>query len=240
MNTREFRLKNYYDREHVLDDGLDEDQPAMPLRVRRFTLDQLQAFMRDFERLMSPISERAFYRRPDGDEQAKTTIMRGDKAVEVFVVSQAEVRRRRLEEMTPEQRTAHDAQAAADLTFQLTFCRQAIAEHISLPPHVALVIETDSGETIRPRTGEDLAKAFEGNLSTLTGLVTAICEENTLSAEQKKRRRSLSSSSPSSSAPSADGRTPDATAGSVASAASAPSAPVSVPPAATPSSSPVS
>jgi hypothetical protein len=106
-----------------------------------------------------------------------------------------------------------------------------------LPPDVTLTIETDSGELLRPRTGEDLVKAFEGNLATLTSLVTAIFEENTFSAEQKKRRKSRSSSSPSLSAPSAAGRTPAATVDAVATPASAPSVPASDHPAATPSSS---
>lgn len=214
--TKEFSLKTYYSRDHVLDT---DEAPTVPIRVRRFTAAQLETFLLGFDRLANPPSERVFYRRSEGDEQAKT-------AAGLFVVSQSEVRRRRLEEMTPEQRAAHQAQRAADEQFSIQFCAEVIRDHVWLPPGVVLKLEDDDGNERRVRKGAELAEAFAGNLATLQGFVRAVFEENALSGEQKKRLRSASSSTPSSHEGSPNsGLRLVATAGGAAPPDSAPPAP---------------
>lgn len=226
MSTKEFTIRNYYTRDIPIDDGGDGDAVAagttFPVRIRRFSVAQLQAFQRGFAQLQNPSAARFIFRKPDGDEQAMREVPARTNAKGVVVaaarsehvVPQEEIERRRLQEMSPETRAAFDAASEADDQFMTDFCTQAITEHVWLPPGVTVkVIQDDDSEFIA-KTGADLVIAFGGNLSMLMRLTNAIHHENTLSPEAKKALRLLSGSTASSPTPAAaaavDGVTPAA------------------------------
>ena len=225
MSTKEFTIKNYYEQNIPIDDGMDGDQVAagatFPIRIRRFTVAQLKDFTRGFERTTSRSSDRYIFRKPDGDEQA----FRPNGVT--YVVPDSEIERRRVLEMSPETRAAYDAASLADDAFNVEFYSQSITDHIWLPPGVTIRVENEDGTEVEVRDGAGLVTAFCGNYAMLVRLARAIYEENVLSPTQKKSSRSQSGLTPSSPLPAAaavaDGATPAATvasAGPVGSAAS--------------------
>lgn len=239
MSTKTFTIKNYYEREIPIDDGCDGEAVAagatFPIRIRRFTVAQLQAFQRGFAQVMSPSAERYIYRKPDSDEQA---LRENGKT---YIVEDAEIARRRLAEMTPETRAAYDAASLADDDFMLTFCSQAITDHVWLPPGVTVKVILDDDTEFVARNGAGLVAAFGGNFSMLVRLTRAIHQENMLSPEAKKALRSLSGLTASSPMPVAaaavDGATPAAIAPSAAHEGSASSGGASADPDPIPSGS---
>lgn len=198
-SVKEYQIKNYHEREIALDDG--GESPLIPIRIRRFTVAQLQAFMPGFELMTAPPSERFVFRQPEGPEQEQ------DEKKQ-YRIPIGEIRRRRLAEMTPEQRAAVDAASRADQDAILEFCREVVAEHVWLPMGVRLRIAGETGDrivegvagSVLDRPGEALAEALAGNLSTLMILTRAVADENLVGATAKKAWRSLSSSKPSSTA----------------------------------------
>lgn len=226
MATRDFLIKTYFDRELMLDADAspdDAETPRLPLRIRRFSVAQLQAFLPGFERMVNPPSERIFARQADGPEQEQDEQRR-------YRMPFTEVRRRRLAEMTAEQRAAFDVEAQADQAAILAFCTEVVAQHVWLPPDVSLRVQSDGGGTRKLRTGlgvdanrpgAELAEAFSGNLLTLMAIVQMVADDNMLSAAAKKVWRSSPSSRPSSSGPQDRGARPETTAGNAATAASA-------------------
>lgn len=225
-DTKTFTFKNYYTRDIPIDDGYDGAAVAagetFPVRIRRFSVAQLQAFQRGFARLMNPTSERFIYRKPDGDEQEMREIPArvNDKGVQIaaartaHVIPDAEIERRRLAEMDVDTRAKYDAAREADDEFMTTFCGAAIREHVWLPPGVRFSVVQDDDSVAAVEGGKDsghgLVQVFGGNLSMLVRLTKAIHAENTLSPEAKKASRLLSDLMASLSAPKADGPTPAA------------------------------
>lgn len=239
MSTTEFTIRNYYQRDIPLDDGVEGEATgqACPVRVRRFTVDQLQAFQDGFARVMHPTAERYIYRLSTDDEQA----LRPDGRT--YVVSAAEVERRRLAEMPPDTRAAYDDAVKADSDFMAHFCSQAIAAHMWVPPGVRVVVIQDDGTERLVTDGAGLVEAFGGNLSMLVQLTKVIHEENTLSPEEKKALRLRFASTPSSPTPAGgaavDGVRPAATAPRAGREGSASSGDVSADPDPSPSGSTV-
>lgn len=187
-----FNIKNYYSRHVPIDDGFESEEiRLLPIRIRRFSVRELQEFHNGYVRLMNPESAKLIARKTDSDEQELDDNKR-------FVVGDLIVRERRLAEMTPDQRAAFDALERKEEDFILTFCTKAIADHVWLPPGVNVELEEDDGTTGAPvKRGEGLAKVFAGNLTMLMRITRAVHEENTLSAETKKFLRSLSGSTAS-------------------------------------------
>ncbi len=244
MSTKTFTFKNYYTRDIPIDDGFEGEAVArgetFKVRIRRFTVAQLQNFQRGFARLNNPTAARMIFRRPAGDEQAMRDIPArlNEKGVVVeparseHVVPDDEIKRRRLEEMDAEAMAAYEAANQADDTFMAEFCSEAIADYVSVAPSgVVLKAERDNGEVFQVQTGKDILEAFGGNLSMLVRLTRAIHQENTLSPEAKKVLRPLSGLTASSPMPVAaaavDGATPAAIVASAEVEGYAPSAGVS-------------
>lgn len=220
-DVKDFTIKNYYTRDLPLDEGMDgENAATIPLRIRRFSVAQLQAFQRGFEQLIHPTAQRFIYRTGEGDEQAKTPDGKQ------FVLGDDEIQRRRESEMTPETAAQYAAAREADDLHMSTFCSESIAEHAWLPKGYRLRVEQDDESEIEieggPKSGAGLVQAFGGNLSFLLRLTKAIHFENTLSPEAKKALRSLSASTPSSPQLEGDGKTPAAIATDAEPAATAP------------------
>lgn len=244
----EFSIRNYYTSKVPIDDGIEGDavnaSAELPIRIRRFSVDQLKEFQKGFARLTNPSSQRFIFRKPDGDEQAMRVVpakMSADglrviaAEHEEHVVPFDEIERRRLEEMSPETRSAYDVASADDDVFMATFCSDSIEKHIWLPPGVKLRVIGDNESEEIVTDGKGIVKAFGGNLSMLIRLTRAIHRENTMSPEAKKALRSLSASTASSLTPgdvaAVGGATPAATATPVVAAGSASNAAVSAAPA---------
>lgn len=232
MADKTFTIRNYYERDLPLDDGMESEstgETTIPLRIRRFTVAQLRDFQRGFDRVNNPASARFIYRKPDADEQARRELPKGGWE---FELPDSEIRRRRISEMTPEVAAAYEQQQQEDDEFMTSFCEKAITEHIWLDPSVKLSIEREDGTTVEVTNGAGLVEAFGGNLSMLIRLAWAINHENTLTPEEKKRRRLLLASIDSlpnhNGEAAAAGPKPAATASSADSSASVKSADVSV------------
>jgi DNA-binding MarR family transcriptional regulator len=203
-------LRNYYPRTI----RLDADSEPVPIRIRRFTPDQLLEFQQGWALIENPPSERDIYQK-DGEQDVPIT----------------EVRRRRLVEMTPEQRAAFEAMEAAEAKGAVEFCCEQIRQHVSVDPAVRLVVEDEAGDPRPIKSGADLVAAFAGNRAVLLELAGAIAFENTLSAEKKRawRARFDSSSSSTPVPPATTGTAPAATAAPVAPSSSASDAGASAP-----------
>jgi hypothetical protein len=221
-------IKNYYERTVSIDDA-EGSVVTLPIRVRRFTKEQLIDFSIGLKRCRNRAADRYLTRKPDTDEQEKTQLDLRGVTVTVPVIPDEEIRRRRLLEMNAEERAKFEELDAADERFIVDFCAKAIAEHVWVKPGIRLMLEDAQGVQRQLTTGQDLVEAFAGNATLQRALVNAIEEENALSAEEKKRSRlrsALSTSSPASSPP-ADGVAPDATAKPVNGKDSAASGPAS-------------
>lgn len=218
-------LKHYYQTTVTIDDAAG-NVVSLPVRVRRFSVGQMQAYQAQYHRFEHPAHERRIYRQPEGEEQAKRPVTIGQITTEVYAIPDAEITRRRLVEMTPEARAEYERERAEEETFQVEFLTSTVRDHVWVDPSVALRIEHETtGELEAVTTGADLVRVFGGNPMVLGALARAVHDENSLTPEQKKRRRSRSSSTPGSSKPKADGPTPAVTADAAAPAGSVPSAP---------------
>lgn len=191
-----------------------EDGTALPLRITPFTRQQFVEFMDGFSRVENPESAKAIYRK--ADEEGLPWPL---------------VRERRLREMTPEQRTAHQALERGEAEYMLVFCAANITRYVRVAPGAPSIVAVDeAGERREVRTGADLADIFSGDPGALGAIVHALATENALSAQKKTnwRQRSASLRSSSVPPPAATGPSPDATAASAApSPDSATSAPAS-------------
>ena len=215
-------IRNYYKRTIDVDDG-DGNVARLPLRIRRFTKEQLIAFSTDLKRCENRAADRYLSRKPDGDEQELIDVTWGDRTVQAPKVSDAEVRRRRLVEMTEDDRARFEALDAADEKFIADFYARTIADHVWVSPRMPdtpdgaplkLRFESENGDVLTLETGQDLVKAYAGQAAILGAIVKAVNDENRLSAEEKKRLRSLSAliGSSKTSDPTAAGDVPAATA----------------------------
>jgi hypothetical protein len=121
-----------------------------------------------------------------------------DSDDEVHVLPDAEIRQRRLAEMTPEARARWDAQDQADEAFARTFIADTLTRFIALP---AGEIDGPDGPIT---TGEGVLRYFGGHTGALQALVRAVRDENVLPTALKNAWRSARASMPSSSTPDRD------------------------------------
>lgn len=145
------------------------------------------------------------------------------KQEEAFVISDAEIARRRLAEMTPEERARHDAQKREDDLFVTLFARTVVTEYVRVRPGQIRLTDEATGEAIDLTTGEQLVEYFGSRTRLLVNLLHTVFVENTMTEALKNALRSRSASPRSSSAPekAAVGPTPAPIAESVESSASA-------------------
>jgi hypothetical protein len=119
---------------------------------------------------------------------------------DVFVVPDEEIRRRRLAEMTRDDRAAWTRLVEEEEAAEVAFLTQAIATYVALEP--GQVSGTGaSGETTDIVTGEDILRVWGNKIDDLRALVALVRIENDLSESRKKALRSLYGSGGSSPAP---------------------------------------
>lgn len=237
-DAKVFRVRNYYEQHIEIDDGVEGESTRLPVRIRRFTVAQLQEFQRGFARVMRPASERQIYRLPDGPEQEMVDEIVDEvgkdgavtqKPKSRYRIPDAEIRRRRLQEMTAAERGTFDQLEEAETQDCNAFCCQVITDHVWLAPNVTLLVENEDGSERTAKTGKDIVDIFGGNASLLVRFMLAIHNENVFTAEQKKVLRSLFASTPSSpalaNAEEVDGQKPVGTVTPVGNAVSVGNAP---------------
>lgn len=191
-------INNFYPHQFSLDTDDESTEPqTVQLRIARFTVEQGKAFNRDWARVVDPPSKRFVFRKSDGDEQAKVVRLRS----EVFVVDDEEIRRRRVQEMTPADRATFLELEQADATFEYEFLVRMLDQHISVAPWQRVRFETEEGQTLEVRTGADLVRVFGGHHAQLLRFGMAVWGENNLNPIQKKVWRALFTSASSSSEP---------------------------------------
>ena len=222
MTTTFVSLKDYYERPFAIDDA-DGNVVEIPLRIKRFTLAEMQAEQAHRYRLEHPDEDRFIVRRQDGDEQETVPVTVGQITMPRPKVSDDEVRRRRLAEMGEAESAAYHQAREAHEAFVLAFAERVVRAYIRVAPACRLQIE-DGGMARAVQTGDDLVRVFGGNKTLLLGMAQAVLEENFASPAEKKASRSRSSSSTGSTPPAGAGPTPETTAPSAARKASAGSA----------------
>lgn len=148
------------------------------------------------------------------------------KPTERYRIPDDEIRRRRNQDLTPEQRVelAQYRQEEQDAYEAfLTFC---IRDFVTIAPGQFEFEDEDSGDVTPITTGAQVLQFFGGRADLLRQLLHAVRRENLSTAEEKKAWRSRSASTRSSVArgPEADGPTPDGAATPAGTEDSAPSA----------------
>lgn len=180
-------IKTYYDRTLTVD--VDGEPVEIPICVQRFSSAQLLDFTQRFKRVEDPPAQRLIYRKPDTDEWHQTPVTVRGTSFHVFTVSDEEIRRRRLVEMSEEERQRYEAQAADDDRYTSEFCADVITKYVWVKKRVRVVLDLEGGQPVEISTGESIARAFAGNLHVMRELVRAIKDENTLGAADKQRAR---------------------------------------------------
>lgn len=202
----------------------DDAEVRIAVRVRRMKRgDFVQTFGVEWAALdeANLESRKSIYRKADSDEHARDERGR-------WIVTDDEIRARRMAEMTTDERAAFLALEAREADATLNACARAVSQFVevapALPDGTIQRVEVDG----RPvKTGADLVDLFDGSLPVLSTLAGLIRAEHTMQPDEKKGLRSrFDSSTGSRPNPPASGATPAETAGDAASAASVASASV--------------
>lgn len=199
-NKAPIRLSGFHESKLYVD-----ELPPIPIRVKRLTEDQTTRFIASAELLNEPPSFRQLAgRQPDGPEQEKD-------ANDRYVIPEAQIRRRRIDELAGEAQKIFQAAAKEDEEFARAFMREVIPQLVSVPPGVFIVDEVEI------TTGAQLLDVFSARGDVLRQVVQIIWAENTLNENKKKAWKLLSGLQHSSNALhlEADGRALERIAASV-------------------------
>ena len=158
--------------------------------VARFTEQQRQEFMAKWKKAGTPASEATTAaRKSDRPEE----FARADDG-KTFVLTTADIRARRLSEMTKEEYDAFVDQEAEEEAFSGAFVRYVVLTFVTMPSGQGVTMETEDGATVEVTTGEQIMQAFGHNHQTLLEIYSAVYRENMLTGAAKKALRSLSTS----------------------------------------------
>jgi hypothetical protein len=131
---------------------------------------------------------------------------------ESFVIDDAAIRQRRLDEMTPETRSAWEALVRDEDAREAAFITDTIERFVTVEPDQIVAVDGTGKETSLT-SGQELLSVFGANLGDMRALVQQVWIENNVSEERKKALRSLFDFDASSAAPAKDpaGSSPEAT-----------------------------
>jgi hypothetical protein len=178
------KVRRFFNSNITVDDPDTGESRELKIRVTRFDNDAFGRFERDWRRAGDPPSNRLTQvRKQDGDEQEKDDA--GNFKVALHIVME-----RRLAEMTTEERAHYDELDAADEAFAKQFLMDAVTAHVRVLDG-EMVDEDEEGTEVPVTTGAQLLKIYAGRADVLRQLLTCIWTENTMSANEKKVRRSL-------------------------------------------------
>jgi hypothetical protein len=201
------------------------DGASIDATVTRFTLAQFSEFKRGWNRLNEPHSERLISVRMPGEEQER--LPKEDGTPGEFAISAEEIRRRRLVEMTDEQRAEYNRLHDEEEAFAAQLMEEMLSRHLRIKPGQ---IEVEDPDGVLPsaevRTGEEFVRMFGGRDEVLGAAFRAIYIQNILPESVKNSLSSQSASQPGSSGseqtdPKVSGLRPDARAESASSEGSA-------------------
>jgi hypothetical protein len=177
------KVRRFYPSTITVDDP-ESTTREINIRVTRFDNDTFGVFEKNWRRVGDPPSNRMTQvRNTAGDEQEK-------KENGEFVIPLSAVMERRLAEMSTEERAKYDALDVQDEAFAQKFLVDSITAHVRVPEG-EMVDEDEEGNEVPVTTGAQLLKIYGGRGDVLRQLLTAIWTENTMSAAEKKVRRSL-------------------------------------------------
>lgn len=221
-------IRDYFDVVVPIDDVTGE--AVIPLRIRRFNRAQMEAFTLGWTSILNPPSNRELYRLQTAEEQEKNE--QGQ-----FVIPDAEITRRRVAEMSTEQRAVREAQLVVEFQELIAFTVAQITSHVWVAPvdaegrPVRVQRVDEDGQVLLVRTGADVAALFSGNGEMLGRIVRHIHDQNSLTPEKKRLSKLFSASIDSSleRQMAAAGRPPAGTAADVVPPDSAATAPASAP-----------
>lgn len=172
-------FRSVYHTSILVDDPDTGEVSELPINVARLGVEAMAVFMRDYQRMSDPPSNRLiFVRKPEGEEQERNA--NGEPVVPLSVIAT-----RRLAEMTDEQRAKYDKLDAEDEAFARAFLIRAVCEYITVPEGA---LEFDGVPVL---DGKGLLRVFGGRRDVLQQLLVAIYAENSMSAAEKKVQRSL-------------------------------------------------
>lgn len=171
------------------------DGYAIDATVSRFTVAEFAAFARGFQRVTDPHSVRLVSMRMPGEEQ-DTKLAAGSEDRREFVITDEEIRRRRLVEMTAEQREEYERLHDEEEQFAGRFISEQLAAHLVLAP--GQITEGDGEDEREITSGADFVRIYGGRRDVLQAALMAIRVQNTLpeslkndSSSQRDSPRSL-------------------------------------------------
>ena len=122
---------------------------------------------------------------------------------EAFVIGDAEIRRRRLVEMTAAERAAYERQRDDDETFSAAFIAEMLTKHLRILPGQIVEEDPETGEDHEITSGADFVRLYGARREVLGQALALLYRENTLSEAAKN-----GSSSPRASQTSSHAREP--------------------------------
>ena len=134
------------------------DGQPIEATVTRLSLEQSAAFHRDFQRTQSPRAELLLLKRQPG---------------EGWDIPDAEIRRRRLLEMTDEQRDEYERVAKEDEAFALQFLTDSLTRYLTLAPGQVQTVD-DAGQEQDVTAGADFVRTFGGRSDVLFAALRAV------------------------------------------------------------------
>jgi hypothetical protein len=179
------------------------EQALVRVRVARFTLEQFKLFKREFDQINSEAHKRPLLIRHHGDEEQV-----GDDG-KTFVIPDDEIMRRRLAEMTPEDRATYEKADAA------------LTDYVTVEEGEIEI--TENGVPRWLTTGAELVEFFGARQAVLRNVLAEVYLQNTASDALKNVWRSRLGSGDSSLErdPEANGARPEPPVESVKSEGSA-------------------
>jgi hypothetical protein len=191
------------------------EQALVRVRVARFTLEQFKLFKREFDQINSEAHKRPLLIRHHGDEEQV-----GDDG-KTFVIPDDEIMRRRLAEMTPEDRATYEKADAAAEDFAESFVKRALTDYVTVEEGEIEI--TENGVPRWLTTGAELVEFFGARQAVLRNVLAEVYLQNTASDALKNVWRSRLGSGDSSLErdPEANGARPEPPVESVKSEGSA-------------------
>lgn len=181
--------------------------------ISAVSADELEAAEREAARLatLEPASAGVAAR------EAYVALLERLQPTDVFVIPLAEVRRRRLAEMSAEDRARYDAALEADRKAQIALIERAITDYVRVKPGQMFI------DDLEVTTGADLGRAIGSRGDVTSELLALVRGINLMNDAEKKAWRSRSTSRTSSSTRDreAPGSSPEGVALSVSAAGSA-------------------
>lgn len=163
---------------------------GVDISLKRLTFDEARRLEHAWRRWMISYADRLGLVRLPGEEQARTA---DEKA---FVISDAEIRERRVSEMSVETRARYEQLLAEDQAAEIALLTLALTDFVRVVPGQITAHVGD--QEIDVTTGAQLLEFFGSRVDVLFRIVAALRARSLVSDDQKNGFGSPSTSRPSS------------------------------------------